>query len=533
MNRFLAALVLLASSAALSAQSPTPKFEAADVHRNDEQQIIGAPGALYGDRYIVRQTTLASLIGNAYSLDTTNVQGGPPWLELYRYDVIAKTAANTPPATVKLMLQALLADRFGVVVHPGSAPMPAYVLTAKDAKSKLKPSSGGDAACDPGPPPSGPSPKIVLKCHGKTMDQLASDLRDFAGGYLDKPVVNNTGLTGEWDYDLIWTPKGALASSGADGISIFDAVDKGLGLKLELQTAPRPVLIVDKAQDKPTPNSPDLAKLMPPLPAPTFDVAVIKESKPGQDQMSGNITKDQVKLQNLPLRFMIAIAWNFNPDDSDRIVGPKWLDSAHFDILAKIGADTATQKGSNGLPVDSQDLIKMLQALIAERFQMKFHLEDRTLPAYTLTAVSPKLKPAADPNARTRCTEGPGPEAQQPGYKDPRTVNPVLNRLMYCQNMTMPQVARKFQEIAGGYIHSDVVDNTGLKGSYDFTLSFSSAGQGAGGGAAPPGGDASDPNGALTLFDAVSRQLGLKLAKEKRPIPVLVIDSINEKPSEN
>jgi len=81
--------------------------------------------------------------------------------------------------------------------------------------------------------------------------------------------------------------------------------------------------------------------------------------------------------------------------------------------------------------------------------------------------------------------------------------------------------------------HGDVLDRTGLPGSYDFTLSFSSAGQTGGGGAAPPSGDASDPSGALTIFDAVSRQLGLKLEKQKCPVSVLVIDHIDEKPTEN
>ncbi len=216
------------------------------------------------------------------------------------------------------------------------------------------------------------------------------------------------------------------------------------------------------------------------------------------------------------------------------MIGPKWLDTDHFDILAKMSDSVAsTSPGGQTTPVDSQALYELMQSLVVDRFQMKYHMEDRPVAAYTLTAVNPKLKPAADPNARTRCTEGPGPEALQPGYKDPRVINPVLNRLMYCQNMTMPQVARKFQEIASGYIHNDVIDATGLKRSYDFTLSFSSAGATEGGGAAPTGGDASDPSGALTLFEAVSRQLGLKLAKEKRPIPVLVIDQINEKPTEN
>jgi uncharacterized protein (TIGR03435 family) len=79
------------------------------------------------------------------------------------------------------------------------------------------------------------------------------------------------------------------------------------------------------------------------------------------------------------------------------------------------------------------------------------------------------------------------------------------------------------------------LDGTGIKGSFDFTLSFSSAdltkASAAGSGSSASG--SSDPNGALSLFDAVSKQLGLKLEKQRRPVPVLVIDHIEEKPTEN
>ena len=530
MRRALIVLALLALSGTLRAQPSPPRFEIADVHRSDSLQVFGGGnGALYGDRFIVRQVSLADLISNAWSIDARNIQGGPSWLELDRYDVIAKTAPRTPTATLKLMLRSLLEERFGVVVHSGVAPMPAYVLLV-DGKSKLKAAAGGDPGCDdktPSPSPDATAlrPNLHFACHNKTMDQLASDLVNFAGGYVDKPIVNSTGISGEWDYDLIWTGKGLLARAGADGISIFDALERELGLKLVLQTAPRPVLIVDNAKEIPTPNSAELARLMPPPPPAVFDVAVIKPTAPGDTNMRGQINQNQVKMQSMTLKFLISVAWGLNAGDGDRVVGPKWLDTDRFDILAKIGDSVASAgRGADAPPIDPQQILDMMQALVVDRFQMKYHMEDRPMPAYTLTAVSPKLKPA-NPAARTRCVEGPGPDG-----RDPRISNPVLNRLITCSNMTVPQMARKFQEIANGYIQDDVVDNTGLKGAYDFTLSFSSAGTS---GAAPPVGDASDPNGALTLFDAVSRQLGLKLAREKRPIPVLVIDRINEKPTEN
>jgi uncharacterized protein (TIGR03435 family) len=84
-----------------------------------------------------------------------------------------------------------------------------------------------------------------------------------------------------------------------------------------------------------------------------------------------------------------------------------------------------------------------------------------------------------------------------------------------------------------------VDDKTGLDGAYDFTLAFTPIGMlnaGRGRGDAPGGpvsADAADPTGAISLFDAVKQQLGLKLEMRKRPMPVLVIDSIQDKPTDN
>jgi uncharacterized protein (TIGR03435 family) len=97
--------------------------------------------------------------------------------------------------------------------------------------------------------------------------------------------------------------------------------------------------------------------------------------------------------------------------------------------------------------------------------------------------------------------------------------------------MALAQIGDQLQRVAGDYIYNTVIDGTGLKGSYDFTLSFSSADK-----ILPTAGDAatsSDPDGALSVFSAVNKQLGLKLEKNKRSYPVLVIDHIEETPTEN
>jgi uncharacterized protein (TIGR03435 family) len=102
----------------------------------------------------------------------------------------------------------------------------------------------------------------------------------------------------------------------------------------------------------------------------------------------------------------------------------------------------------------------------------------------------------------------------------------------------MARFAGMLQGLASGYIHAPVLDGTGLEGSWDFSLSFSAAGQlqsgrGGGRGGEVSSGEASDPNGALSLPDAVAKQLGLKLEQTKRPVKVLVIDHVEPKPTEN
>jgi uncharacterized protein (TIGR03435 family) len=531
----------LSLASASLAPPPVAAFAAIDVHPSPPRTFPYMDGGnLRGQLYDIRQATMVDLIAKAYGVEVENVQGGPSWLEWDRFDVVAKAPAGTPPATVKLMLQALLKERFGLVVHEGSAPMPAYVLRAGKDKPKMKESDGtGDDGCEGQPPPPdqppGTIPQNVVKCSNMTMDKFAEQLHWMAGGYLDKPVVNLTELEGTYDFELKWTGRGNLAKAGADGISIFDAVDKQLGLKLALETAPRPVMIVDTVNKTPTPNVANVEKLLPPAPPMEFEVATIKPSKPGTREM-GNLHGDQLNVQSITLHDLLTFAWDLNPVDKEALVNaPKWLDTDRYDILAKIAIEDQGEGPSKSPQIEDSELEAMLQVLLEDRFQMKVHRESRSVTSYTLMAVSPKLT-KADPKARTKCSEGPGPDG-----KDPRIANPVLGRLLTCQNMSMAQLADHLRYEANGYIHYPVQDATGLEGGWNFTLSFSTIGQllpGNGGGSPPPDGGtgnaaASDPNGAVSLFDALKRELGLKLEKQQRQEQVLVIDHIEEQPTAN
>ena len=530
-----------------------PAFEIADVHaspptRNPYLRNFG----LRGGRYEIRYATMVELIKTAWDIDGEKVLGGPNWLENDTFDVIARTPAGTTPDTAKLMLQTLLADRFKLVIHNDTKPVPAYALKSWKQPKLKQPDGAGETGCKftpPEPPtpgggsPPGP-PVFSYSCRNMTMAALADALLKsifLAPQYLDgRVVVDETELKGSWDFDLKFTPRGMLTFGPngpmAGGTTLFDSIEK-LGLKLEPVEVPLPVIVVDSANEKPAPNAPNVAEMLQIAPAPTeFEVAEVKPSNPDFRGMRLQIQPGgRVNIAGVTLKFLIEQAWDVT--DETLAGAPKWMETDRYDIVAKAEAD--------GPQLDIDTLWPMLRALLVERFKMTVHTEERPATAYTLIAVKPKMK-KADPASRTKYKEGPGLDG-----KDPRDKNPILSRLVTCQNMTMAQFAEKLRNIASGYIHTPVLDATGLEGGYDFTLSFSAVGltrmpAGAGRGGPTPGGPppvalvegdpsaaASDPNGAITLFEAIEKQLGLRLQAEKRPVPVLVIDHADQKPIEN
>jgi uncharacterized protein (TIGR03435 family) len=523
-------------------QSAKPAFQIADVHisapsRNQNMQ----GGVLQAGRYEIRRATMLDLIKTAYGVDADTVFGGPSWLEWDRYDVVAKAPAGTSAATVRLMLQALLADRFKLAVHKDTKPIQGFVLSMGKGKHKLKTADGsGESGCVRQPPPP-PNPDFippgVIFCRGVTMEEFAPLLRALGGGYLNGPVLDSTGLKGAWDFDIKVTDQIAiqLNLAGADGMTVFDAVDRQLGLKLEPGKVPMPALVVDSANEKPSANPPEVKTALPPPPSPEFEVASVRANPPGTQlgPPGGLQPGGRYEMHAFPMWVMIRQAWDVNTQPGEEIPGtPKWLDMYNplIDIVAKVPATSFS-----GPQLFNEDLQLMLRALLVDRFKMKAHYEDRPMDAYTLVAAKPKMKPA-DPANRTGCKFAPAAPIDLTAGPPPRVAT--------CQNITMAQFAERLQTIAPTYLHYPVLDASGIQGAWDFTLTFSGvdpnrAGGGGGrngtkgGGPAPAAGVLSDPIGGVSLFDAVDKQLGLKLEKHQRPEPVFVIDHIEENPTDN
>ena len=521
-------IVLLSGAALCQSGAKKPAFDIADVHVSPRSDWVKTPahslqgGFLSGDRYELRRATMLDLIRTAYNVDADKVYGGPSWLDYDRFGIVAKTKPGTRAETLRAMLQTLLEDRFELKVKADTRGVPGYALSKGKRELKLTAAAAGSdtAGClSLRPTRDAQMSYYTIQCHNVTMDAFAQTLHQMGAWALKNlPVVNSTGLEGGWDIDFPYATPMASASGPADA-RLVEAVEK-LGLKLELGKVPQPVLAVESVNEQPTADPPGAAASLPPLPPPQFEVAAIKwpcdddHTRAPLFESGGRVTATCV-----PLISLIKRAWRLG---FEQPVGmPKWLADMNsrkynISIAAKAPAGIAPDPQRNAEAMDIIDA--MLRALLIDRYKMTAHYEDRPMDAYTLVAAKPKLA-KADPANRTGCTR----------QNQPSQGQTLMVRLV-CQNMTMAQFAEQIQAYDFD-IDYPVLDDTRITGAWDFTIDFDAMAKY---GSVPisPDGDDSDPSGSVPFVKAVEK-LGLKLEVHKRPEPVLVIDHIEEKPTEN
>jgi uncharacterized protein (TIGR03435 family) len=250
-----------------------PEFDVADIQVS---KTGGRPNAQFlpGGRVELRSLPMKFMILAAWGFenDEGRVTGGPTWMNSEAFDIVAKAPHESSIASLRLMLRSALIKRFGLESHIEEKVMPVYVLTKGKGDLKMTPSTTqAKVDCKRGLEEG----VIKMTCHNMTMDELANGLRSIAPAYFDKPVVNLTELTGAYDFQMSWTPRGLLmgtAGRGGDGgaggaggeinvseqtaggITAFDSVAKYLGLKLESSKHAMPVIVVDKVNRTPTEN---------------------------------------------------------------------------------------------------------------------------------------------------------------------------------------------------------------------------------------------------------------------------------------
>jgi uncharacterized protein (TIGR03435 family) len=250
-----------------------------------------------------------------------------------------------------------------------------------------------------------------------------------------------------------------------------------------------------------------------PSATPNFEVASVRQatSDPAQPRRRPMVGTDRVEFRNVTLWYCLSYAYGMK---SYQMIGPDWLREARYDILAKGPEGTLRE-----------DLPVMMQTLLAERFQARTHQETREISATVLTVAKdgPKLKESA-----------PGSGDDQGGAQVGMSASENGGERLEVKNGTMSTLANTLTGLLG----RPVVDKTGLTGRYDFVLEFSrseTAGPKATGGYNEPPPLPPPPPGAepgVSIYSSI-QQLGLKLAGEKLPLKVLVIDGANRIPVEN
>ena len=211
-----------------------------------------------GGTFLAVNYSLRRYIAMAYGLPDSRqyLLSGPEWLDSERFDISAKYPAEASNADSMLMLQRLLEERFGLKVHHATQDFTAYALVVGKNGPKLKapapPVGSGAAVTFPcGGPPGGFTVRNghALGC-SVSLSALADRLSRQSFG-LDRPVIDQTGLAGEFDVTLDFADPSRPES---DAPSAVTAVQDQLGLKLELRKIPIDVLVVDHAEKVPASN---------------------------------------------------------------------------------------------------------------------------------------------------------------------------------------------------------------------------------------------------------------------------------------
>ena len=241
-----------------------------------------------------------------------------------------------------------------------------------------------------------------------------------------------------------------------------------------------------------------------------FEVASVRASNPDQgfiNAVTPSLNVDgnhRLTFVQVTLRDLIMLAYGVG---ARQIQGPSFLNGVpdapadRFDIAAKVPTGATRDQ----VPV-------MLRALLAERFHLSFHRENRTMQVYALEVAKGGLKMKESPEGAT----GEGRCIRSFAEREGATLAAV------CSHMRSADIAQQVQALAPGYFcEGPVVDASGLKGVYDFKLEWITNGQANSGSPGP------------TMFDAVQDQLGLKLDRRRQAVEILVIDKLDRTPTEN
>lgn len=241
------ALVTVAPAASKAQSFEAAIFRLEDPNNKIDYNRPDAPNQnqkFPSNRLIMFHTYLKSLISDAFDIRYQNILNGPAWIDSQHYDLSAKVEGDAllTKTQMRPMLKNLLEDRLHFAAHIENRIVPGYALVAAKGGSKLKANTGA--------PYSGMSNNFEFKFQNTSVDSIAQSIEHA----LKQPVVNETGLPGNYDYELKFAPDTADNPVYSGFPSIFTAVEEQLGLKLEPRKVPRDYLIIDHVDRFPAAN---------------------------------------------------------------------------------------------------------------------------------------------------------------------------------------------------------------------------------------------------------------------------------------
>jgi uncharacterized protein (TIGR03435 family) len=544
----LAAATLLASSTfLLFAQTPAPAPPASteplivDVRPSPYRAVIWYRTNIGNQRFDMRDASILDMISFAYDRENGAILGGPNWIDFDRFDVVAKISslkaqppnanpaapqtADNPNDKIRPVLKQVLTERFHLTYHTEDRPLPGYIVTVAKEGAKLAEAKDPTAAGDcPVAEDKATPGQYVITCTSEPLEQF---LKLF--GILPHPAIDHTGLKKSYDFTLKLA-FGQLKTDD-DYVRVYtEALKQQMGLVVAPGEVAQPAIVVDKVDRTPTANAPDVATLIPPPRDLEFDVATVKPAADTEPQQQIRPLGSQITFSSWTMRALMVEAWQL-PTGAVIANRPDWFDVTKYTIQVKLPPDIDARNVFR-----DHDLIdRMLQKLLVERFQIKYHWGEQTQKdAYVLLPGTPKMK-KADPNSRTSCGFG-APEGEKAVTNTPDS---PFDQEFHCQNVTMDQFADVAQSLAGNEIKNRVPNKTGLAGSYDFTLFYTTTRKlrvdikAATDAAHEAGNTAVEPVAGVSLEDAIRKQLGLKLERQPLTLPSLVLDHIEPTPTAN
>lgn len=257
--RSLVVALIAAWVVAVTAQAAEPSFEVVSTKRNVSGAFPVGPEARRGGSFVAINATLERIVRFAFDLPEYRIVGGADWVRRDKFDVGARSGRDASAQEIQRMVQALLKDRFQLVVRREQRQAAIYTLAvARDDKRlgpNIRPAAAGCAA--PGAPE--PTMEERLTPNGGAsprrtcapMAALVSSVSDALQG----PVDDKTALTGLWDYELSYTGERrrrnasavAVAQDPNDAPTLFTAVQEQLGLKLETDRGQVEFLVIESA----------------------------------------------------------------------------------------------------------------------------------------------------------------------------------------------------------------------------------------------------------------------------------------------